>query len=285
MIRSFSLVLCGAILMVVIAMNLGVAPSFAAPITELFNGTMVSNQDSQNTLTILQKNDVGDSRSASGAFLLDNSGNRNTGVTLYSELGSAVQQPLMRMEIANPAWDEEVLYIRSDSPTSRGLIRLDSPAPEIEFVETDQTGASGKFEVRVQHDELQFNSRRADDTTFENKISMTHEGDLQLAKGTLNVGGSKPAQFAGGINITGGCLAVQGKCLGEAELSAAAHTSDTVEPSAASSLSANISDGAPDALACNSNTERGAMVLDHANNRLYICSGPERGWDYTDLSN
>ncbi|HEY0964235.1 MAG TPA: hypothetical protein VGE31_00355, partial [Candidatus Paceibacterota bacterium] len=157
----------------------------------------MSNNTTQNALSIIQNKTVGDSRANGGALLINNTGNQNTGLTVYSNLGSLVAQPLVRLEIDNETWDEEVLYIKSDSPTSRGLIRLDSPAPEIEFVETDQTGANGKFEVRVQHDTFQINSRRSDDTTYENKINMTHAGDLELVSGALKVAGSKPSEFKG----------------------------------------------------------------------------------------
>lgn len=133
----------------------------------------IDNPTSNNALTVIQSADVGKSRSSSGAILLDNTKNNHTGLTIYSNAGSSVEQPLVRLEVDNEDWKEEILYIHSDSPTSRGLIRLDSPAPEIEYVETDQTGGDGKFETRVQHGLFQINSRNASDDSFENAFTFT----------------------------------------------------------------------------------------------------------------
>lgn len=269
------------------AVGFAALPLSADTVSALKNASIIQNQSSANALSIIQNSDVGTSRSDSGALLIDNSQNDNTGLTVYSNAGGSVAQPLVRLEVDNPAWQEEILYIHSDAPTSRGLIRLDSPAPEIEFVETDQEGAAGKFEVRVQHDTFQINSRRDDDTTFENKVSVTHNGDIVLEEGTLEVKGSTPASFAGGLNVTGGCIAIDGECV-------ISSSGDTIEPAEESDTrrteapakmdGATLSDGAPEARLCNSYTERGAIVLDHQENRLYVCNGPERGWDYTSLN-
>lgn len=248
---------------------------------------IIDNNSSANALSIIQSSDVGRSRSRSGALFVDNTGNDNTGLTVYTDAGSSAAQPLMRLDVTNEDWNQEVLRIHSDSPTSRGLIRLDSPAPEIEFVETDQPGAKGKFEIRVQHDRFQFNSRRAGDKTFENKISMTHDGDLEFRDGTVRVESDKPAEFAGGINITGGCLAIDGECVTAGELSSAdtSDTSRSSRPEPREFGKTELSEGKPPSIDCNSYTERGRMSLDHENNRLYVCNGPDRGWDYTTLSN
>ena len=42
--------------------------------------------------------------------------------------------------------------------------------------------------------------------------------------------------------------------------------------------------GAPAVGDCDSDTERGRMSIDTTNNRLYICNGATRGWDYTALT-
>lgn len=41
--------------------------------------------------------------------------------------------------------------------------------------------------------------------------------------------------------------------------------------------------GPPPAADCDSDTERGRQSIDTANNRLYICNGAARGWDYLQL--
>lgn len=43
--------------------------------------------------------------------------------------------------------------------------------------------------------------------------------------------------------------------------------------------------GAPPAGDCDNNTERGRLSIDTTNNRLYVCNGATRGWDYTALTN
>jgi len=41
--------------------------------------------------------------------------------------------------------------------------------------------------------------------------------------------------------------------------------------------------GVPGSVDCDEDTERGRMILDYLNNRLYICNGAVRGWDYINL--
>lgn len=44
------------------------------------------------------------------------------------------------------------------------------------------------------------------------------------------------------------------------------------------------SSGAPVSADCDSDSERGRMIIDTTQNRLYICNGVTRGWDYTSLT-
>lgn len=44
-----------------------------------------------------------------------------------------------------------------------------------------------------------------------------------------------------------------------------------------------LSDGPPWSGGCDSDAERGNLVLDYVNNRLYVCNGESRGWDYVIL--
>ena len=280
-----SLFFGGVCTLIVVGVALATLPQLnAKELSALTAPSAITNTTNANALTITQKTDVGNSRSRSGALLIDNSGNQNTGLTLYSDRDDSAAQPLMRMEVDDTKWDEEILYIHSDSLSSRGLIRLDSPAPEIEFVETDQEGAAGKFEVRVQHDTFQINSRLPDDSGFSKKITMTHEGDLELHEGAIKVTDDTPSEFAGGINVTGGCIALDGVCLTGEELQSS--TNSETEPTTApsTSVAVTISNGAPDLIACNSYTERGALPLATVNHRMYVCNGPKRGWDYYELN-
>ncbi len=49
-------------------------------------------------------------------------------------------------------------------------------------------------------------------------------------------------------------------------------------------LQIDTNDGAPPAEDCDSDLERGRMVLDYIGNNTYICNGAIRGWDYIALS-
>jgi len=42
--------------------------------------------------------------------------------------------------------------------------------------------------------------------------------------------------------------------------------------------------GAPTAGDCDTDLERGRMIIDYSNNRFYICNGATRGWDYSALT-
>lgn len=48
---------------------------------------------------------------------------------------------------------------------------------------------------------------------------------------------------------------------------------------------AKTSSGAPPAADCDNNAERGRLSISTSNNRLYICNGAARGWDYVGLNN
>jgi hypothetical protein len=43
--------------------------------------------------------------------------------------------------------------------------------------------------------------------------------------------------------------------------------------------------GAPPAADCDADAERGRLSIDTTNNRLYVCNGAARGWDYVTLTN
>jgi hypothetical protein len=47
-------------------------------------------------------------------------------------------------------------------------------------------------------------------------------------------------------------------------------------------LQIDSNDGIPPDFDCGSNAERGRMILDFANNRLYVCTG-SGGWKYAEL--
>jgi len=48
-------------------------------------------------------------------------------------------------------------------------------------------------------------------------------------------------------------------------------------------LQVDQNNGAPSASDCNSDTQKGRMMFDSLNNRLYVCTGAVNGWGYSDL--
>lgn len=60
--------------------------------------------------------------------------------------------------------------ISTDSNGGNYDIRMDSPNPDIEFIETDQTSPAGKYEIAGQGDIFQVNGRSLADNTFENFV-------------------------------------------------------------------------------------------------------------------
>lgn len=79
------------------------------------------------------------------------------------------------IELKNNASSGIGLHITHTDPNnSQGLIRLDSPAPEIEMVETDcSTGTNCDWETRVQNDRFSLNSRNVSDMAFDRAIEFT----------------------------------------------------------------------------------------------------------------
>jgi peptidoglycan/xylan/chitin deacetylase (PgdA/CDA1 family) len=100
-----------------------------------------------------------------------------------------------------------VHIVHTDPNNSQGGLRLDSPSPEIEFVETDAptpTPYVGKFEVRVQGDEFSINSRLLNDASFDQEFIFTHTPDLVKNILTFSSGatGSNPSISAGNSDDT-----------------------------------------------------------------------------------
>jgi hypothetical protein len=95
---------------------------------------------------------------------------------------STVPPPIQRIDNAgegvtlflnatNPNNGQPILKIESGSDRGGNAdIRIDSANPDIELVESDQTSPAGKFEIAVNGNRFQINSRNQDDNSFENII-------------------------------------------------------------------------------------------------------------------
>lgn len=143
--------------------------------TDLVNGS------SGNAVKIIQKANTGRNPGNSGALLIDNSGNKQVGLQLYtnaeldpnalneSERGYA---PIL-VELANPAANVpaiEIHHLGTAGFTPAMLIR--APSPQIEMYESDQAAPFGKFEIQVQGDIFLFNGRNDSNNSFDNVVWM-----------------------------------------------------------------------------------------------------------------
>lgn len=65
-----------------------------------------------------------------------------------------------------------MLYIHSTDPSGGNFdIHVESPNPDIEFTETDQVSPAGKYEMALNNDKWQINSRNSSNTSFEPVIT------------------------------------------------------------------------------------------------------------------
>lgn len=84
-------------------------------------------------------------------------------------------QSTAKMEVNNQDPNRANGELRIISGSALGAdydIRIDSPNPDIELIESDQTTPAGKYEIAVQGDVLQLNGRSQVDDTFENQFQM-----------------------------------------------------------------------------------------------------------------
>ncbi len=98
----------------------------------------------------------------------------STGAALQVESSAEVNGagPLMFLNVRNSQFDAPILRIDSIATSSQGQIRIAAPSAEIEFIESDQTGSNGKFELRVQNNVFEINSRLSEDSSFEKNFTL-----------------------------------------------------------------------------------------------------------------
>lgn len=131
-------------------LSMGATSSFAAP------------------LIVTPTRDMGGWNAGEGALSIVNNANVGSALAIYTNaLHTSSNGPLAIMESTNASASGGLL--RLNKATSNGAaynLRLDGPAVDIEFIETDQAGAAGQFEIAVNSDALQINGRAADDSQF-----------------------------------------------------------------------------------------------------------------------
>ena len=85
--------------------------------------------------------------------------------------------PLLYVEATNSGYENQLLrLIHASGCGNCAQIRMDSPAPQIEWVETDQVGTngSGKFEMQVNGNQFNIAPRLFDNSGFQNAYEFAH---------------------------------------------------------------------------------------------------------------
>ena len=145
------------------------------------NGTL----GTANDVLIISSGSKGTTAGVSGGVLLDVTNTDGMGMQIYNNGGPRTALGgLMNILNDNYFFNEPELYIKSISTGGgHGNIRMDSPNPNFEWVETDQTAPAGKFEDDVNNDARRFNSRNAANNSFQVRAIMSHEGTFGLGNG------------------------------------------------------------------------------------------------------
>jgi hypothetical protein len=113
---------------------------------------------------------VSDTGSATGALFVSS-----------SQTTPGAGANLAMFQTYEPTWDRPLVRINDNSTSGAAAsIRLDSPNPDIEFVETDQVAPSGKFEIAGSGNRFQINSRRLDETAFETILEFAQRSQTSV---------------------------------------------------------------------------------------------------------
>ncbi|MCK6462835.1 MAG: hypothetical protein L6Q29_03405 [Candidatus Pacebacteria bacterium] len=107
-----------------------------------------------------------------GTVNIQNTNSNALGLQVYTNNGATTDSPLVLFRSDNTAFDDGVLWLLQDG-TGGGAYnaRFQGPAPQLEWVESDQTTPAGKFEDGVNGDVRYIASRNAADTSFENAFT------------------------------------------------------------------------------------------------------------------
>ena len=160
----------------------------------------VDNDGISNGLVFNQNGNTGTTTGSSGGLLVKQNGT-GFGAQFYSNVGAGAGA-LVYIETDNASWDQPLLHIKT-AGTSGGAtnIRLDGPAPQIEFVETDQTTPAGKYEIGVNGDQFYVAGRNSGDSSFERLAEfyrLASGGGMALYGTTSGTTTIKPSATASG---------------------------------------------------------------------------------------
>lgn len=153
-------------------------------------------------LKINQNGNTGTTTGTSGGLVVNNAGT-GFGAQFYTNSGASAGS-LVYIEADNASYDQATLKIKNLGTSGAAAnIRLDGVAPQIEFVETDQSTPAGKYEIEVQGDQFFVNSRNAADNSFENMLVANREASTGFTTWNFKGGVSTPIRT---ITTTGSVI-------------------------------------------------------------------------------
>ena len=143
---------------------------------------IVTSTGSTPTLKLVANGTYGTGTGTSGGFLIDcTGGGGSSGMCAQFYTNASTQAALggivnIFQALAQNTWNEPGLYIKMNSTNGGAAnIRNDGPAPQIEWVETDQTSPAGKYEDGVNGDVRYIAGRKADNSGFDNFVEMARK--------------------------------------------------------------------------------------------------------------
>lgn len=163
------------------AQTITAAKTFSAS-TVFSSSISITNTGTSNGFGLRQIGNVGVTAGAfgtgTGGFYFDNTQNTGIGAHFYTDQASAAGLGvLVRMHCDNTSYAQPCLHIVQDGTSGAAAnIRLDGPAPQLEFVEADQTTPAGKYELGVNGDLFYVDGRNAADNAFENIFRVARKG-------------------------------------------------------------------------------------------------------------
>jgi len=155
--------------------------------------TFAIQQNGSGPAAIFQGGNVGIGTTTTSAVLTVADTANSTYGPLYvasSQTAPGGSVNLATFETTDPNWDRPLVRIIDQSTNGAAAnIRIDSPNPDIEMIETDQVAPQGKFEMAVNGNRYQLNSRDASNTAFETIIELaqkTNTADVMTMYMTSN---------------------------------------------------------------------------------------------------
>lgn len=140
----------------------------SAILVEGTENIVVSSSNTKNLLKLVPQSSIGNFASEDGVLFIENSLNEKTALRIFTTKGSEQSGSLFQIHTTNSLFDTPIFHIVSTSSKgSNADIRIDSPNPDIELIETDQSSPSGKFEISLNDKLLKIGSRNSQDSSFE----------------------------------------------------------------------------------------------------------------------